>query len=375
LIADRSWEPKLLDLRSGSILRQFRGHQSQVDAIALSSDGQRVLSGGHDGVLKLWDATSGRELGTLSGHRGTIECVAFSPDDRTALSGGRDRQVILWDLQTGKAIRAFHGHTNMGFAVDGNIGRSGDGYWDLRSGRRVFAESSRSHRMELRDWSPVLRVQGFERGLAQARETLDRNPNDPAALATFGEWWAFRGFDEWAVEFIERAREQRGDVSPLVMARCYWKLDKLTEARREFEKAIARKEAPEPYLRLCLYSVANEQESLSSRFWIGTIGGDRPEPSAWRKVDELNWEERYLDGRINTFQFVAPWDRDGRKSIVVRRADGMEILIPPLEEGQQLAWRQGSQDSWHEFAQIHPGPMLPSTRPASSRPSTQPTGF
>ena len=33
------------------------------------------------------------------------------------------------------------------------------------------------------------------------------NPEDGAALAALGEWYAFRGADDWAIELLEEARK------------------------------------------------------------------------------------------------------------------------------------------------------------------------
>ena len=44
------------------------GHTKTVNAIAYSSDGSTIASGGDDNVIRLWDAVSGDEIRTISGH-------------------------------------------------------------------------------------------------------------------------------------------------------------------------------------------------------------------------------------------------------------------------------------------------------------------
>jgi tetratricopeptide (TPR) repeat protein len=80
-------------------------------------------------------------------------------------------------------------------------------------------------------------------------------------LAVLGEWYAFRGRWAWAAELLESARStghatDRESALSLTLARCYWETGNLLAARREFERALARGEAPERYLRLCLAAVA-----------------------------------------------------------------------------------------------------------------------
>jgi hypothetical protein len=70
-----------------------------------------------------------------------------------------------------------------------------------------------------------------------------------------GNWYAFRGIHDWAASMLERARAAGADVSPLLLARCYWQLDQREDAAREFRAAIQRNEAPAEYLTLCLNAV------------------------------------------------------------------------------------------------------------------------
>jgi len=88
--------------------------------------------------------------------------------------------------------------------------------------------------------------------IIEAQRALSENPQNPRALAAFGNWYAFRGVDNWAVDFLERARKGGFDVSSLTLARCYWRLGKHEDARREFQRAQEHQEAPGPYLKLCM---------------------------------------------------------------------------------------------------------------------------
>ena len=244
-----SWDRtlKLWDVSTGREIRSFSGHRSSVDSVAFSPDGRTALSGSDDNMLKLWDVSTGKEIRSFSGHRSSVDSVAFSPDGRTALSGSGDNTLKLWDVSTGKEIRSFVGHQG----TIHSVAFSPDGRMALSAGLDDRA-------LKLWDFSRMDRYLELEPRVVAAREALAKNPDDPQALLAFGEWWAFRGFDDWAVEFFEKARAKGGDVSAMAMARCYWKLGKLTEARREFDNAIARKEAPEQYLVFCRDAVQRE---------------------------------------------------------------------------------------------------------------------
>jgi tetratricopeptide (TPR) repeat protein len=114
------------------------------------------------------------------------------------------------------------------------------------------------------DLSRPAQYQAMEAALAAARERLQREPQDPDALAVFGRWYALNGVDDWAVELLERARGKGVDVSPLLLARCYLRLDDTAAAAVEFKKAIDRHEAPREYLRLCA-GLADNPEFATKR--------------------------------------------------------------------------------------------------------------
>ena len=49
----------------------------------------------------------GRQIRTLTGHTNEVESVAFSPNgDRIVSSGSYDKLVKIWDTETGAEVRA-----------------------------------------------------------------------------------------------------------------------------------------------------------------------------------------------------------------------------------------------------------------------------
>ena len=66
----------------------------------LSDNALWLISGGHDGTVRVWDVDQGKQCLELTGHTTDVICVAFSPRGKngySGLSGGKDGQVRLWE--------------------------------------------------------------------------------------------------------------------------------------------------------------------------------------------------------------------------------------------------------------------------------------
>ena len=88
------------------------GHTGSVTSVALSADSLRVVSGAEDHTLRIWDARTGLCQKVLEGHIDAVESVALGADGRRVVSGSRDRTLRIWDAETGECIRLLEGHAD-----------------------------------------------------------------------------------------------------------------------------------------------------------------------------------------------------------------------------------------------------------------------
>jgi WD40 repeat protein len=194
---------RVYDVTSGRLLHTLEGHV-RVVSVAFNPDGGRLVSAGHDRIVRLWDTATGHEILalrghtdlvgrvlfspdglrlasassdgtvwvrdaapfdprsdprtlTLSGHDGPVYGLAFSPNGLQLASASKDKSVKLWDVSGGQAaggdplIRTFAGHTSAVFSVtfshDGRRLLSGGNdktvrLWDAWTGKelRRFSE-------------------------------------------------------------------------------------------------------------------------------------------------------------------------------------------------------------------------------------------
>src|SRR6266567_2116199 len=95
-----------------------------VYCIALSRNGDQIVTGSNDQSVRVWDAKTGKQLRELQGHTSSVNSVAFSSNGNQIVSGSDDQSVWVWDAKTGEQLRELQGHTSsvlsVAFSPDGN---------------------------------------------------------------------------------------------------------------------------------------------------------------------------------------------------------------------------------------------------------------
>jgi WD40 repeat protein/mono/diheme cytochrome c family protein len=108
----RKWK-----MTDGAMVREFPGHADACHALAVSSDGKTIATGGYDQRIKLWNAETGAEIKTLRGHNGAIFGLAMRPDGAVLASASADRTVKLWGVPSGNRLDTLSQPTKEQMAV------------------------------------------------------------------------------------------------------------------------------------------------------------------------------------------------------------------------------------------------------------------
>ena len=85
-------------LSTGKLVKSFQNvHQNGITSVSFSPDQQSLLTTGFDNNLHILGMKSGRILKELRGHSSYVNC-AFWLDESCVLSGSHDGSVKMWDL-------------------------------------------------------------------------------------------------------------------------------------------------------------------------------------------------------------------------------------------------------------------------------------
>ncbi|KAJ9628547.1 general transcription repressor [Taxawa tesnikishii (nom. ined.)] len=146
----RVWE-----MKTGDLLERLEeqggnpGHKDSVYSVAFSPSSRELVSGSLDRTIRMWELQTtqqyhmrpsgpkgGKCIRTFEGHKDFVLSVALTPDGQWVLSGSKDRGVQFWDPVTGDAQLMLQGHKNSVISVAPSPARGGlfaTGSGDMRA--------------------------------------------------------------------------------------------------------------------------------------------------------------------------------------------------------------------------------------------------
>jgi WD40 repeat protein len=106
-----SYEVRLYHV-DGTLVHAFKGHTGYLQSVAVTPDGQHIISGSADKLVKAWSVASKSLVTTCAGHTDWVYAVAAMPDGQRILSGGSDNTVRVW-LLNGTHQNTFELHSHL----------------------------------------------------------------------------------------------------------------------------------------------------------------------------------------------------------------------------------------------------------------------
>lgn len=142
----------------------LKGHGGEIQSVALSRDGGRIVTASKDSTAKVWDLPTGKLLHTLAplGNGVLSATASFNPDGNLILTAD-DNAAKLWDSRTGKLLLIVYEVsqplTAAVFSPDGaRVLTASEGWdakvWDVRTGALVAELKSRHMALKSGAFSP-----------------------------------------------------------------------------------------------------------------------------------------------------------------------------------------------------------------------------
>jgi WD40 repeat protein len=108
LLAD-TYSIRVWDVNSRRLVRKLTGHKDQVNALAITTTGEYLVSGSSDETLRVWDLRNSKGSRVLEGHAGPVWAVAPTPDGKQVVSASGDETLKVWDLDSGSEMLTIRG--------------------------------------------------------------------------------------------------------------------------------------------------------------------------------------------------------------------------------------------------------------------------
>lgn len=107
---------RIWDGQSGQLRGELLGHTDEVNALAFSPDGQRLISASQDGTVRVWSVADRIQLGPpLQSTREKLTSLVLLPDGTKLVTGGEGGSVCVWDWTVQKHAPVY---TNVAVSTD-----------------------------------------------------------------------------------------------------------------------------------------------------------------------------------------------------------------------------------------------------------------
>jgi WD domain, G-beta repeat len=101
---------KVWRLSDGKLVHNLLGHSHWIYSVLVTADSETIISGSLDGTIQWWQLVTGTKLPQLLDNKSAVNAIALTSDGQRLVTGGNDSVLKIWQPQDGLLIHQCPGH-------------------------------------------------------------------------------------------------------------------------------------------------------------------------------------------------------------------------------------------------------------------------
>jgi WD40 repeat protein len=101
---------KVWRLSDGKLIHNLLGHSHWIYDVSIAPDSETIISGSLDGTIQWWQLITGTKLPQLIDNKSAVNAISLTTDGQRLVTGGNDSVLKIWQPENGLLIHQCPGH-------------------------------------------------------------------------------------------------------------------------------------------------------------------------------------------------------------------------------------------------------------------------
>jgi WD domain, G-beta repeat len=101
---------KVWRLSDGKLIHNLLGHSHWIYGVLITADSETIISGSLDGTIQWWQLITGTKSPQLLDNKSAVNAIALTSDEQRLITGGNDSVIKIWQPQDSLLIHQCPGH-------------------------------------------------------------------------------------------------------------------------------------------------------------------------------------------------------------------------------------------------------------------------